>query len=87
MKGSQELSGTPNHWCPLKSIAGTNGRRIAVQIGDVALQHKLEVLWRFPFLEGLEASEAQRYKWGRTAVQIGSVPPVLFRQVVRVGGS
>ena len=37
------------------------------------------------FLQGLEASEAQRYKLGRTAVQIGGVPPVLFRQVVRVG--
>ena len=24
---------------------------------------------------------------GRTAVQIGGVPPVLFRQVVQVGGS
>ena len=48
--------------------------------------------WRcteaFPFLQGLEASEAQRYKWGgRTAVQIGGVPPVLFRPVVQVGGS
>ena len=45
----------------------------------------------FPFLRGLEASEAQRYKeWGgggRTAVEIGGVLPVLFRQVVRVGGS
>ena len=29
----------------------------------------------FPFLESLEASEAQRYKWGgRTAVQIVGVP-------------
>ena len=37
---------------------------------------------------GLEASKAQRYKWGgRTVVQIGGVLPVLFRQVVRVEGS
>ena len=35
---NQELSGTPNHWYFLKSIAGTNGRRIAVQKGGV-LQH------------------------------------------------
>ena len=38
----QELSGTPNPWCFLKSIAGTNGRRTAVQMGGV-LQYKLEV--------------------------------------------
>ena len=41
----------------------------------------------FPFLQGLEASKAQCYKWGGTAVQNGGVLPVLFRQVVRVGGS
>ena len=33
--------------------------------------------WRctaaFPFLQGLEASKAQHYKWGGTAVQIGGV--------------
>ena len=39
---AQELSGTPNPRYLLKSIAGTNGRRIAVQIGGV-LQYKLEV--------------------------------------------
>ena len=38
---SQELSGTPNPWYFLKSIASTNGRRTAVQIGGV--------LRRFPF--------------------------------------
>ena len=38
----QELSGTPNPWYFLKSIAGTNGRRSAVQMGGV-LQYKLEV--------------------------------------------
>ena len=38
---TQELSGTPNHQYFLKSIAGTNGRRTAVQIRGV--------LWRFPF--------------------------------------
>ena len=41
----------------------------------------------FPFLQALEASEAQRYNGVHTAVQIGDVPPVLFRQVERVGGS
>ena len=60
---SQELSGTPNPWYFLKSIAGTNGRRTAVQIGGV-LQYKLEVYCGVPFLQSLEASEAQRYKWG-----------------------
>ena len=38
----QELSGTPNHWYFLNSIAGINGRRAAVQRGGV-LQYKLEV--------------------------------------------
>ena len=38
----QELSGNPNPWYFLKSIAGTNGRRTAVQMVGV-LQYKLEV--------------------------------------------
>ena len=38
----QELSGTPNHWYFLRSIAGTNGRRTAVQIEGV-LPYKLDV--------------------------------------------
>ena len=38
----QELSRTPNPWYFLKRIAGTNGRRTAVQIGGV-LQRRLEV--------------------------------------------
>ena len=80
-----ELSGTPSHCYFLKRIAGTNGRRIAVQIGGV-LQYKLEVHWGVSVLQSLEASKAQRYKWGGTAVQIGGAA-VLFRQVVRVGGS
>ena len=50
-----------NHWYFLKSIAGANGRRTAVQIGG-------DTNWRciavFPFLQGLDASEAQRYKLG-----------------------
>ena len=50
----QELSGTPRYF--LKSIPGTNGRRTAVQIGDV--------LRRYPFSKAFEASEAQQYKWG-----------------------
>ena len=66
-------SGNPNPQCFLKSIAGTNGRRIAVQVGGI-LQCKLEVycgvaLW---IRQGLSwAGRAQRYKWGRTAVQLG----------------
>ena len=40
----------------------------------------------FPFLQSFEASEHSVTNGGRTAVQIGGVPPVLFRQVVRVGG-
>ena len=59
-----------------EAYCGTNGRCTAA----------------FPFFQSFEASEAQRYKCqlsngGRTAVQIRGVPPVLFRQVVRVGGS
>ena len=56
-------SGTPNRWYFLKSIAGTNGRRIAVQIGGV-LQYKLGVYCGFSLSPKPEASEAQRYKWG-----------------------
>ena len=42
MGKNQELSGTPNHWYSLKSLAGTNGRRTAVQIGGM-LQYQLVV--------------------------------------------
>ena len=60
---AQELSGTPNHRYFLKRIAGTNGRRTAVQIGGV-LQYKLEVYCGASLLsQSLEASKAQRYKW------------------------
>ena len=59
------------------------------------LRYKFEVHcstnWRctaaFPFLQSLEASEAQRQMGARTALQIGGVLPVVFREVVRVGGS
>ena len=63
----QELSGTPNHWYFLKSIAGTSGRHTAVQMGGA-------LRYAFAFLQGIEASKAQRCKWGgRTAVQIRGV--------------
>ena len=76
----RELSETPNHWYFLKSAAGRNGRRTAVQIGGV--------LRRFPFLQGLEASKAQRYSvTNGGAYKLGGVMQVLFRQVVQVGGS
>ena len=41
------------------AYCSTNGRRIA----------------GFLFLRSLEARKVQRYKWGRTAVQIGGVLP------------
>ena len=43
-------------WYKWKAYCGTNRRRTAVQVGGV--------LRRFPFLQSLEASKAQRYKWG-----------------------
>ena len=66
----QELSGTPNPRYFLKSNAGTNKRRTAVQMGGV--------LRRF-LSSRLRSQEAQRYKGGRTAVQIGGVLPVPFQ--------
>ena len=52
----QELPRTSNQYS-LKSTAGTNRRSIAVRMGGVLL--------RFPFfLQRLEASKAQRCKWG-----------------------
>ena len=83
----QELSGTHNHWYLLKSIAGTkweaycgtNRRRIAVQIGGV--------LRRFPFSEAQKPARHSVTNGARTAVQIRGVLPVLFRQVIEVGGS
>ena len=70
----------------LKSIAGTNGRRTAVQIGSV-LQYKLEAYCGVSLSPKLRSQRGTTLQMGgRTAVQIGGVPPVLFRQVVRVGG-
>ena len=56
---------TPNPWYCLKSIAGTNGRRTAVQIGGV-LQCKLEVYC------GVSLSPKLRSQRG-TALQMGGV--------------
>ena len=61
----QELFGTPNPWYFLKSIAGTNGRRTAVQIGGV-LQYKLEVYC------GVSLSPKLRSQRG-IALQMGGV--------------
>ena len=84
---NEELSGTPNPRYFLKSIAGTNGRRTAIQIGG-ALQYKLEVYCGVSLSPELRSQRGTALQmWGRTAVQIGGVPPVLFRQVVWVGGS
>ena len=77
----------PNPWYFLKvSLVQMGGvlrykweRRTAVQIGCV--------LRRFPFSKALKPARHSVTNGGRTAVQIGGVPPVLFRQVVRVGGS
>ena len=60
---SQELSGTPSAWYFLKRIAGTNGRRTAVQIGGVLHSTDWRCTAAFPFLRSSEASKAQRYKW------------------------
>ena len=62
---TQELSGTPNPWYFLKSIAGTNGRRIVVQIGGI-LQYKLEMYC------GVSLSPKLRSHRG-TALQMGGV--------------
>ena len=67
----------PNKW---EAYCGTNRRRTAAQIGGV--------LRRFPFFKAWKPASHSVTNGGRTAVQIGDVPlPVLFRQVVRVGGS
>ena len=47
-----------------EAYCSTNGRGIA----------------GFPFLRSLEASKIWRYKWGRTAVQIGGVLPYFSDQ-------
>ena len=62
-----------------EAYCGTNGRRTAVQIRDV--------LRRFPFFKAEKPARHSVTNRGRTAVQIEGVLPVLFRQVVRVGGS
>ena len=46
-----------------KSNAGTNGRRTAVQMEAYCGTSGMCIA-AFPFLQGLEASKAQRYKWG-----------------------
>ena len=85
-----QISGTfpnPNPLMLAQSTAGTNGRRIAVQIGGV-LQYKWEVYCSvFPFVQGLEARKAQRYKWGAYCGTNWSCTAVLVRQAVGVGGS
>ena len=62
---NQALSGTPHHWYFLKSIAGTNGRRTAVQIGGV-VQYNLEVYC------GVSLYSELRSRQG-TALQKGSI--------------
>ena len=59
----QELSGTPNPWYLLRSNAGTNGRRTAVQMGGV-LQYKWEVYC------GVSLSSRHRSQQG-TALHMG----------------
>ena len=69
---------------PEPPSTGIFSKVLSVQMGGV-LQYKLEVYCGVSLSSGLEASEAQRYKWvtlGCTAVQIGGVLPVLLRQVV-----
>ena len=60
-----EPSGTPNHRYFLKSIAGRNGRRAAVQVGGV-LQYKLEVYCGVSLFSMLRSQE-------HTALQMGGV--------------
>ena len=62
---NQELSGTPNPWYFLKSIASANGRRITSTIGGV-LQYKLEVYC------GVSLSPKLRSQQG-TALKTGGV--------------
>ena len=59
----QELSGTPNPRYFLKSIASTNGRRIAGTNRRCIAGTNWRCIAVFPFLQSLEASKAQRYKW------------------------
>ena len=52
-----------NPWYFLKSIAGANGRRTAVQ-WEVYCSTNWSCTAALPCLQSFEASEAQRYKWG-----------------------
>ena len=61
----QELSGTPNPWYLLKSIACTNGRRTAVQMGGV-LRYKLEAYCSDSLSSRLRSQQG-------TALQMGGV--------------
>ena len=63
----------------MEAYCVTNGSRPAVQIGGV--------LQRFLVSKALKPARHSVTKGGRNAVQIGGVLPVLFRQVVQVGGS
>ena len=69
----------------LTSIAGTNGRRIAVQIGG-GLQYKLDVCWGGSLSSWLIDQQGTALQMGGV-LRIGGVLPVLFRQAVRVGVS
>ena len=84
---NQELSGTPNPRYFLKSNAGTNGRRTAAQTGGVLRCKNRSRIAAFPFFKAQKLARHSATNGGRTAVQTGGVLPVLFRQVVRVGGS
>ena len=46
-----------------------------------------DVLRRFPFCKASKPARQSVTNVGRTAVQLGGVLPVLFRQVARAGGS
>ena len=85
---TQELSGTPNPRYFFESNAGTNRRRTAVQMGGV-LRYKWEVYCGVSLSSRLRSQQGTALQMGGgfTAVQIGGVLPVLFRQVVQVGGS
>ena len=77
-----------------KAYCGTTGRCTAVQMGSV-LRYSWEAYcgthWRciaaFPFLQGSEASKAQRCKWGAYCGTNWRCTAEFFRQAVRVGGS
>ena len=83
---NQEHSGTPNHWYFLKSIAGTNGRHTAVQIGRV-VQYKLEVYCSISLSLRLRSQEGTALQMGGVLRYKLEVYYSTFRQVVRVVGS